>query len=123
MAQFKGGVYVHSPEGYLRISAGPCRDSLVHVLVAEAMLRRPMRKDEVIHHKDGNERNPRWTNLLITDKRTHDAVSNRQYWYLKQRYAREDAAWRAYFDVTGETYEEYDKRVAEEVSFQPAEFQ
>jgi DNA-binding XRE family transcriptional regulator len=42
-------------------------------------------------------------------------VSNRQYWYLKQKYAREEAAWRAFLDVTGQTYAEW-----EDESFEPS---
>jgi hypothetical protein len=97
------------------MSCGPQVDKFVHVLVAEAMLRRPLRKDEHIHHKDGDTKNPAWGNLLILGAEIHNAISNRQYWYLKQRYSKERAAWWAYFDVTGETYEEYDKRIAGEL--------
>lgn len=42
-------------------------------------------------------------------------MSNRQYWYLKQKYAREEAAWRAFLDVTGQTYAEW-----EDESFEPS---
>jgi hypothetical protein len=102
MAAFKGGVSRHSNGGYLKITAGPLRNKLVHVLVAEAALGRPLKKDEVIHHKDGNVKNPHPSNLLVMDSATHNAVSNRQYWYLRQKFSREDAAWKAYFDVTGD---------------------
>lgn len=88
------------------MSCGPQVNKFVHVLVAEAMLGRKLRKDEHVHHKDGNVKNPCWTNLLVIDAKTHNAVSIRQYWYLKQKFSREDAAWRAYFDVTGEMYPE-----------------
>jgi len=88
------------------MSCGPCVNKFVHTLVAEAMLGRPLSKDEHVHHKDGYVKNPHWTNLLVLGKDVHNAVSNRQYWYLKQMYAREEAAWRAFFDVTGKTYEE-----------------
>lgn len=83
------------------MSCGPQRDKFVHVLVAEAMLGRKLRPDEHVHHKDGDVKNPHWSNLLVLDATTHNAVSIRQYWYLKQKYSREDAAWNAYFDVTG----------------------
>lgn len=106
MPPFSGGVSLHSNGGYLKITAGPQRDVLVHILVAEAMLGRKLRKDEHVHHKDGNERNPHWTNLIVLGKDVHNAVSNRQYWYLKQKFAREDAAWKAFFDVTGQTPDE-----------------
>lgn len=102
MPAFSGGVSQHSNGGYLKITAGPLRNKLVHVVVAEAMLGRPLRPDERVHHKDGNVKNPHPTNLVVLDVTVHNAVSNRQYWYLKQKYSREEAAWRAYFDVTGQ---------------------
>ena len=112
MAAFKTGVTPeHKPGGYPRMSGGPPRNKFVHILVAEAWLRRPLRKDEHVHHKDGNTRNPVWTNLLILGESVHGAVSVRQYHYLKQKYSAERAAYWAYFDVTGETYAEYDERM------------
>jgi len=105
MPTFSGGVSEHSNGGYLVITAGPLRNQMVHRVVAAGMLGRPLRKDEHVHHKDGDVKNPHPTNLLVLDEKTHNAVSNRQYWYLKQKYSREDAAWKAYFDVTGKTYD------------------
>jgi hypothetical protein len=102
MAPFRFGVRPeHKPGGYPRMSCGPQVDKFVHVLVAEARLGRKLKADEHIHHKDGDVKNPHWSNLLVLDASTHGAVSIRQYWYLKQKYSREDAAYKAYFDVTG----------------------
>lgn len=89
--------------GYPRISMGPLRKRYVHILIAEAMLGRELRKDEHVHHIDGDKTNPKWTNLLVLGEAVHNAVSAKQYWYLKQKYAKERAAWWAYSDVTGET--------------------
>lgn len=89
--------------GYPRISMGPLRKKYVHILIAEGMLGRELREDEHVHHIDGNRINPKWTNLLVLGESVHNMVSNKQYWYLKQKYAQERAAWWAYFDVTGET--------------------
>lgn len=129
-AEFKGGVSVHSNGGYLKITSGPLRDKLVHTVVAEGMLGRPLRDDEHVHHKDGDTKNPHWTNLLVVGRDVHNAVSNRQYWYLKQGYRREDAAWRAFFDVTGQTYQEWQDESFEpsylerkaDTTFEPANF-
>lgn len=118
MPPFKGGVCELTEGGYPRMSCGPQRKKLVHILVAEGMLGRPLHKDEIVHHKDGNTKNPHWTNLLVLDATTHNAVSNRQYWYLKQKFGREEAAWRAFLEVTGKTYEEW-----EDTSFEPATMQ
>ena len=110
MPAFKNGVHEHSNGGYPRMSCGPQRDTLVHILVAEGMLGRKLRPDEHVHHMDGDTKNPHWSNLLVLDETTHNAVSNRQYWYLKQKLSKEEAAWRAYFDVTGKTYDETEKK-------------
>jgi hypothetical protein len=45
MAKFSGGVSVDSA-GYLVIKAGPHRDKRVHIMVAEAMLGRELKRDE-----------------------------------------------------------------------------
>ena len=104
MAPFKMklGTWINE-KGYPRMGVGPERGKYVHILIAQAALGRELKKDEHVHHIDGDTLNPKWTNLLVVGKDVHNAVSIRQYWYLKQKYAREDAAWRAYFDVTGET--------------------
>lgn len=95
------------------MSCGPQVDKFVHILVAEAMLGRKLRRDEHVHHKDGDVKNPHWSNLLVMDATTHNAVSTRQYWYLKQKYSREDAAWNAYFDVTGRNVNDENIQVRE----------
>lgn len=105
MAAMRNGTSHRSHrDGYPRITAGPQRFKFVHVLVAEAMLGRELRKDEHVHHGDGNTKNPKWTNLLVVGKEIHNAISTRQYFYLKQKFSREESAWKAYFDVTGENF-------------------
>lgn len=104
---FNGGVRVDQKD-YLVIKAGPCRDKRVHVLVAEAKLGRKLKRSEHVHHKDGNTRNPHWKNLIVIDNSLHGIVSNRQRYYIKQKFNAEEAAWRAFFDATGKTYDEYE---------------
>lgn len=117
--RMKAGTHIHEA-GYPRITAGPMRNSYVHILVAEAMLGRELRKDEHVHHIDGDTKNPQWLNLLVIGQEIHNAVSRRQYWYLKQKYTRERAAWLAYFDVTGETpFETKERQNQEETTFIP----
>jgi hypothetical protein len=117
MPPFSGGVIEHGKGGYLRISAGPLRNSYVHIIVAQAKIGRELRRDEHVHHVDGNERNPHPDNLLVLGEDVHNAVSRKQYWYLKQKYSREEAAWAAFFDVTGKTPTEFD------ASFDPSELE
>lgn len=108
---FKTGVTPeHKPGGYPRMSCGPQVNKFVHVLVAEAMLGRELRDDEHVHHKDGDVKNPHPSNLVVLKDSVHNAVSNRQRWYLKQKFSREEAAYLAYFDVV----------TMEDTSFEPA---
>lgn len=108
MAKFKGGTSLHSNGGYIKFTAGPLRDQFVHVVIAEAMLGRKLRDDEHVHHKDGNVRNPHHSNLIVLGKDVHNAISNRQYHYLKNFVVRpEAAAWAAYFEITGCTPDEW----------------
>lgn len=90
-------------------------NKFVHVLVAEAMLGRELHPWETVHHKDGNVKNPHHSNLLVIDVRLHGAVSAKQQWYLKKKFSREDAAWMAFFDITGKTYDDFD-----DTTFDPA---
>lgn len=109
MPPFRFGVTPeHKPGGYPRMSCGPQVNKFVHVLVAQAKIGRELRPDEHVHHKDGDTKNPHPDNLLVMKDEIHNAVSNRQYWYLKQKFAREDAAWMAFFDITGQTYAEFE---------------
>lgn len=123
MAKFKHGTTIHQNGGYPKLSVGPQRYRYVHILVAEGMLQRPLNPDERVHHADGDTKNPKWENLIVLGKKIHNAVSNRQYYYLKQKYSSERAAWWAYFDVTGETpieaRERQKKDFEEKVEFDP----
>lgn len=50
---------------YLRVSAGPQRDTYLHRLVAEAMLMRPLEPGEAVDHIDGNTMNNHPSNLRV----------------------------------------------------------
>lgn len=102
--RFAGGTRIDSA-GYLVIKAGPHRDKRVHILVAEAMLKRELRTDEDVHHRDGDRLNCHWTNLEVLDKSVHGAVSNRQRWFLKNREEHERKQWEEWIN-TGENQPE-----------------
>lgn len=45
-----------------------------HRVVAEKMLGRPLERDEVVHHIDGNKLNNLPTNLVVMTRREHSAL-------------------------------------------------
>lgn len=92
MAKFDGGITV-TGKGYLKIKAGPHREKYVHIMVAEAMLGRELKKDEDVDHYDGDKLNCDWRNLRVRGKSEHGAVSNRQKWFLKNREMHEREQW------------------------------
>ena len=57
-----GYVQVYMPEHHLASANGMVYE---HMLVAERMLGRPLRKEEVVHHKDTNRSNNNPNNLLV----------------------------------------------------------
>lgn len=76
------GVTAKTTKGYLRITAGPCRNEYVHRIVAAAMLGRELKRDEQVHHF-GDKLDPRFTNLFILGERDHTWVTTKQAWYMK----------------------------------------
>ena len=82
--------------GYLRISAGPLRGKRVHVIVAEAKLGRKLKKDEIVHHIDGDKSNPSPENLQVLTENDHNAVSSKQYWFLKKLNRMEEKLWKEF---------------------------
>jgi hypothetical protein len=82
------GIYLDD-KGYFRHSAGPKRSKRVHRDLMEQHLGRPLRRDEHVHHRDENKTNNQehadgmW-NLELLDESTHNAITARQYWYLKK---------------------------------------
>lgn len=45
-----------------------------HRIVAAKMVGRPLRPDEIVHHKDGNKQNNRRSNLQIVTRSQHYAI-------------------------------------------------
>lgn len=87
MPPFNGGISVNYPHGkngldgkprkkpakYLMVKAGPQRGRYVHDLIMEAILGRPLEKDETVEHKDGDGLNVGWNaegefNLIVVTK-------------------------------------------------------
>lgn len=92
MPKLGNGVCMHK-KGYLWIKAGPCRDQLVHRLVAAAYIGRELDKSEEIHHIDADKRNPHWMNLLVLGSKDHSWVSQRQAHYMRTKDLAEKREW------------------------------
>jgi len=82
MSKLGAGTTHKTTKGYLRVTAGPCRNEYVHRIVAEAMLGRELKKDEEVHHRDGDKLNCRFLNLLILGTYDHGWVSAKQNYYM-----------------------------------------
>lgn len=92
------GTYVDS-KGYLAICAGPLRGMRLHKLVALAKFgEAALDPHNVVHHRDGDKTNPHPDNLELMKAPIHNAVSARQYHYLKTHvWPREKEQWDEYF--------------------------
>jgi hypothetical protein len=70
-------------KGYPRIGAGPLRGERLHRIIAAAKLGRALKKEEDVHHLDGNKLNFSPENLEVLGHREHGCVSAKQHWYVK----------------------------------------
>ena len=85
-------------KGYWRYSCGPNRGKRVHRVMMEKHVGRQLRKDEVVHHRNGLKTDNRMDNLELMGEAQHNAVSSKQYWYLKKFvWLQEKQAWESYF--------------------------
>lgn len=68
--QWAGGRHLNH-EGYVRVWAGQKRRRLEHRLVMERHLGRPLKRNEVVHHKNGIKTDNRIENLELTNQSAH----------------------------------------------------
>jgi hypothetical protein len=96
--EMKAGSFVDS-KGYPRLTAGPLRGMRIHILVAIAKFGYDAvkKRDVVVHHKNDNKLDPHPDNLELKTEKEHNAVSAKQYWYLKENiWPEEKRAWDEY---------------------------
>lgn len=58
--------------GYVRINTGSGTRKDEHIIIAERVLDRPLKKNEVVHHINGNKTDNRNDNLLICTRSYHN---------------------------------------------------
>ncbi|MGE7843906.1 HNH endonuclease [Lysinibacillus sp. NPDC093712] len=68
-----GYVFIHAPENAMANSRGYVRE---HRLVMANYLGRPLERDEIVHHIDGNKENNDVSNLQLMDNSTHAKLHN-----------------------------------------------
>jgi hypothetical protein len=92
------GVYIDS-KGYPSLTCGPLRGMRVHKLVALAKFgKAALDPRNVVHHKDNDKLNPHPDNLELKTPSEHNAITAKQYHYLKNNvWPKEKADWDAYF--------------------------
>lgn len=78
------GTTCKTTKRYPRVTAGPLRHQYVHRIVAAALLGRDLKRDEEVHHKDGDRRNFHWKNLMVLGAYDHGWVSAKQAWYMRE---------------------------------------
>ena len=63
--------YSLKPSGYLEITRGENKGRGQHVVIAEQQIGRPIKKNEAVHHKDGNRGNNNASNLQVMTRSEH----------------------------------------------------
>lgn len=85
-------------KGYIRITAGPQRNIYLHRLVAAFKMGRPLKKDEDVHHRNGNKLDFSFDNLHVMGHQEHGCVSVKQHFYLEQKDIHLKSEWDQWFD-------------------------
>lgn len=58
-------------KGYVEYTRGEHKGRLVHVVMMETRLGRPLLPDEIVHHVDEDRQNNSWDNLCLMTKAAH----------------------------------------------------
>ncbi len=86
-----GGISVHvdflkghiDSDGYRKFSAGN-RNSKEHIIVMTKLLKRKLRKNEVVHHINHHKTDNRPVNLLLTSSKENNQLNGAVWKYLRK---------------------------------------
>lgn len=76
---WKGGVSP-STQGYILVTHGPDAGKMKHRIVVERRLKRPLRPEEIVHHRDHDKTNNRSSNLVVMTRATHASLHLKDRW-------------------------------------------
>lgn len=76
-ANWRGGRWLARDKGYLMISLGGQKRAAEHTLIAERALGRSLRKDELVHHVNGEKTDNRPSNLVVCTRKYHAELHSR----------------------------------------------
>lgn len=62
------------------------------------LLGRELKKDEDVHHKNGNKLDFRTRNLQVMGHDTHGWVSAKQHWFMQHKDKERERDWNEYFN-------------------------
>ena len=74
----------------VEITLGQGKTQVLHRLIAQSVLKRPLREGEVVHHANGNHRDNSLANLVLMKQETHSALHN----YIKIPQVKGEVIWR-----------------------------
>lgn len=87
------GTYV-CDKGYIRVCAGPFRGMRLHTLIAIAMNRKHLERDQDTHHRKGDKLNPcPLCSLEVLGHREHGWVSAAQHSFMKRKEEQDRKEW------------------------------
>lgn len=107
---WRGGKYIDY-HGYVMVHVNPTDDGQVrrgwqaykkeHIVIIENALKRSLKKDEIVHHIDGDKQNNHIENLYLTDRighrEAHQSLQEIGYMLLRLGFLRFDSTEGRYF--------------------------
>jgi len=83
---WNGGNY-SGEDGYIRTTIGDCKKKykLTHRLIVEKVLGRLLKREEIVHHVNGDRKDNRHSNLLVCDSKYHNSL----HWKMSGLYQQE----------------------------------